>query len=82
MCSTTDNPARSPSHTYLGREAPNSRCASVAVWVNPAACAGWITLGFHRDLNEAVMGATLEMLKLIGSFTGRPTKPYHWRAWR
>ena len=36
--------------------------------------AGWITFGFHRDLNEAAVSATLEMLKLMGELYHLPPK--------
>jgi acetamidase/formamidase len=32
--------------------------------------AGWVTFGFHPDLNEAASQATVEMLKLMGELYG------------
>jgi acetamidase/formamidase len=36
--------------------------------------AGWITFGFHSDLNEATAQATVEMVKLIGELYGLKVK--------
>ena len=36
--------------------------------------AGWITFGFHTDLNEAAAQATLEMVKLLGDLYGLAAK--------
>jgi acetamidase/formamidase len=36
--------------------------------------AGWITFGFHSDLNEAAAQATVEMLNLMGEIYGLSAK--------
>jgi acetamidase/formamidase len=36
--------------------------------------AGWITFGFHADLNEAAVQATVEMVKLMGELYGLKAK--------
>jgi acetamidase/formamidase len=36
--------------------------------------AGWITFGFHADLNEAAAQATVEMVRLMGELYGMKVK--------
>jgi len=35
---------------------------------------GWLTFGFHADLDEAAAIATVEMLKVMGELYGLPSK--------